>query len=91
MTNEQASPAPNAGAADLLQLGVAVRQARLARAMSQEALADRAGIHVTYLSGVERGKRNPTFSILVRIAAGLAIAPSCLVLLAEKYKGPSDE
>jgi transcriptional regulator with XRE-family HTH domain len=39
--------------------------------LSQEELADRAQIHQTYLSGVERGKRNPTITVLQRIAQAL--------------------
>lgn len=39
--------------------------------MSQEDLADRAGVHRTYISGVERGVRNPTVSVLEKIARAL--------------------
>jgi len=38
---------------------------------SQEEFADLANIHQTYLSGVERGKRNPTVTVLQRIAKAL--------------------
>jgi transcriptional regulator with XRE-family HTH domain len=41
------------------------------RGLSQEELADLANIHQTYLSGVERGKRNPTVTVLQRIAEAL--------------------
>ena len=39
-------------------LGAAVRELRLARGLTQEGLADRAGLHTTYVSDVERGRRN---------------------------------
>jgi transcriptional regulator with XRE-family HTH domain len=41
------------------------------RRLIQEELADLANIHQTYLSGVERGKRNPTVTVLQRIAEAL--------------------
>ena len=40
---------------------------------SQEELADRAAIHQTYLSGVERGRRNPSILVLERIAKALGV------------------
>lgn len=39
--------------------------------LSQEDLADRAGLDRTYLSGVERGVRNPTIEVMQKIATGL--------------------
>ena len=41
--------------------------------MSQEELADRAGIHVTYLSGVERGLRNPAIRNVRRLAQAMGV------------------
>jgi transcriptional regulator with XRE-family HTH domain len=43
----------------------------LSRGLSQEDLAHRAGIHQTYLSGVERGHCNPTVEVLDKIAKAL--------------------
>ena len=57
----------------LLALGVAVRELRAATQMSQEDLADRAGLHVTYISGIERGLRNVGFENLDRLARGLGV------------------
>ena len=37
--------------------GAHIRSLRLERGLSQEEVADRAGVHVTYLSGIERGRR----------------------------------
>lgn len=54
-------------------VGRTVRQARQRAGLSQEALADKAGIDRTYVSGVERGLRNPTVTILARLAAALGI------------------
>ena len=50
-----------------------VRSLRLARGLSQEEVARSAGIHVTYLSGVERGKRNPSLRNLRKLAGALGV------------------
>lgn len=51
--------------------GSAVRRHRELLRLSQEELADRSGIDRTYISGVERGVRNPTLDVMQRIARGL--------------------
>ena len=47
--------------------------------LSQEGLADECGLHRTYVSGVERGVRNPTVMVLEKIALALGIATSRLL------------
>lgn len=56
-----------------------VRRLRGTRGLSQEALADAAGVHVTYLSGIENGRRNATLSVLERLAKSLGVSESELV------------
>jgi transcriptional regulator with XRE-family HTH domain len=51
--------------------GQAVRRHRELLRLSQEELADRATLDRTYVSGVERGVRNPTLEVMQRIASGL--------------------
>ena len=51
--------------------GSAVRRHRELLRLSQEELAARAGIDRTYISGVERGVRNPTLELMQRIAKAL--------------------
>ena len=51
--------------------GLRLRELRSKADISQEALADRCGLDRTYISGLERGKRNPTLKI--RVANGLNI------------------
>lgn len=53
------------------RLGARVQRLRQAQGLSQEELADRADLHRTYVSGVERGVRNPTVTVLEKLAQGL--------------------
>jgi transcriptional regulator with XRE-family HTH domain len=54
-------------------VGDAVRQHRELIRLSQDELADRAAMDRTYISGIERGRRNPTVRVLQRIADALGI------------------
>jgi transcriptional regulator with XRE-family HTH domain len=65
-------------------LGQVVREARLAAGLSQEALAERAGLHRVYVSEVERGQRSPSVAVLRRLAEGLGVSGADLLALAEK-------
>ena len=56
-----------------VRVGLNVQKARRARGVSQEELAHLAKMHQTYLSGVERGKRNPSILVLDRIATALEV------------------
>jgi len=55
-------------------LGKNVRRLRLQRGLSQEKLAVDAEIDLTYLGGIERGRRNPSLMVMARIAAALSVA-----------------
>ncbi|WP_371130819.1 helix-turn-helix domain-containing protein [Phenylobacterium sp.] len=48
-----------------------MKRLREAKGWSQEELADQASIHRTYVSGVERGVRNPTVTVLEKLAIAL--------------------
>ena len=54
-------------------VGLNVRKFREQLEWSQEELADRSGIHRTYISGVERGIRNPTVAIVSILAVALGV------------------
>src|SRR5207245_6575217 len=54
-------------------LAAHIRQLRLQRGWSQEALAERAGIHRTYLGSVERAERNVAIDNICRIAWALGV------------------
>ena len=59
--------------------GEAVREFRTARGLSQERLAELAGIHRTYLGDVERGSRNIALVNMHRISAALGVPLSSLI------------
>ncbi|KAF0179104.1 MAG: DNA-binding protein [Limisphaerales bacterium] len=66
------------------RLGERVRALRKRKDWSLEELAGRAGVHVTYLSSVERGYRNPTLNVLAALASALEITLSLLLKGVEK-------
>lgn len=57
----------------LSRFGSNVRRKREAAALSQEDLAEKANLDRTYISGIERGIRNPTLLSAARVAAALKI------------------
>jgi len=61
------------------EFGKRVRIQRHRLGLSQEALADRCGVHWTFLGQVERGQRNISLHNLLKLAAGLGIDPGELV------------
>jgi len=60
-------------------LGRNVRLVRKHLRLSQEALANEAGIDRTYVSGIERGLRNPSINLLERLSAVLGVSPADLL------------
>lgn len=61
------------------KLGAAIRARRNSVALSQEALADAAGIDRSHMGKIERGERNVTLLNLCRVAAALNALPSDLL------------
>lgn len=59
--------------------GLRLRELRLARGMSQEALAHEAELDRTYVSSCERGKRNISLENIHRLAAALDVSPTKLL------------
>lgn len=66
-----------------------LRSLRLAAGISQEELADRAGLHRTYVSSVERAQRNVTLENIFALASALGVPPSELVRIKEEGESPS--
>jgi transcriptional regulator with XRE-family HTH domain len=60
-------------------LGKNVRRLRQQRRLTQEALAFEAEIDLTYVGGIERGKRNPSLLVMARIAKALSVPLSKLL------------
>ena len=63
----------------LCALGQTVAKYRQEKELSQEALAERAGLNRTYLSDIERGVRNPGIKNVARLAKALGVSTARLV------------
>jgi transcriptional regulator with XRE-family HTH domain len=70
----------------LLALGKAIRLIRTEREMSQSLLAERSGIHATWISHIESGRINPTVLNLNRLSEGLGIRLSDLAARSEELE-----
>lgn len=64
--------------------GQAIRGLRAERGLSQEALAFACDLDRTYISGIERGERNPSLTNILKIADALAVRPAALFERAER-------
>ncbi len=65
-------------------LGRVLTNYRKIAQISQEELAERAGIHRTYVSQIERGLKSPTLSVLFKISKSLNTTASCLIAEVEE-------
>lgn len=63
----------------LKALGILIRRYRMSIRISQEELGLRSHLDRTYISGLERGVRNPSLTVLVSLASGLNITVSELL------------
>ena len=68
------------------ELGKRIRTERIDKKMTQEELAERAGLHPTYIGQVERGEKSLTITSLEKIVEGLGISFSDLF---ENIKPPT--
>ncbi|MAU80513.1 MAG: transcriptional regulator [Gordonia sp.] len=59
--------------------GARIRARRNELGLSQEAAAERIGVHWTYLGQIERGQRSARVENIVRLAAGLGVSPGQLL------------
>ena len=71
--------------AGLIQFGKRITRLRQRRAMSQEELATKAGVHRTYIGMIERGEKNITILTLLRVTTALDVK------LSDLLKGFEDE
>jgi transcriptional regulator with XRE-family HTH domain len=64
---------------ELKRFGEKVRELRLKRGLSQEQLAESSGLHRTYISSLELGKRNVSLINIYALAKALGITPDKLL------------
>lgn len=70
-------------------LAAQLRRARARRNLTQEALAERIGIHPSYLGSIERGRRNVPLDTLCRLAWALRLEPHDLLRPLPDKRRPS--
>jgi transcriptional regulator with XRE-family HTH domain len=68
-------------------LASAVRQLRTEIGISQEELAYRSGVHLTWIGRLESGVANPTWATTKRVARGLGVPHATLAALGEAKDG----
>jgi transcriptional regulator with XRE-family HTH domain len=73
---------------DHAAFGNAIRHARKEIGLSQEALAELCDLDRTYISGIERGHRNPSLTNILKIAQALDARPADLLAHAEQRTPP---
>jgi transcriptional regulator with XRE-family HTH domain len=64
---------------ELVALGRRLHALRGGAGLTQEALAEAAGLHWTYVAQVERGERNLTYRNVLKLARGLGVPPAKLM------------
>lgn len=69
--------------------GEAIRQIRGEIGLSQESLAEVCDLDRTYISGIERGSRNPSLTNILKIATALGVRPADLLAGAEDLQRTS--
>jgi transcriptional regulator with XRE-family HTH domain len=71
--------------------GQTIRSIRNRRGVSQESLALQCGLDRTYISGIERGTRNPSLTNILKIATALDVRPAGLFVgIHGDPRGPGD-
>jgi transcriptional regulator with XRE-family HTH domain len=71
----------------LEKFGKHIRYLRLSQKMTQEVLAEQAGLHPTYIGGIERGERNLGLANILKISSALNVCPSALLSIFDEEAG----
>jgi transcriptional regulator with XRE-family HTH domain len=66
-----------------MQLGNAIRMVRTAKRMKQQEVADGTGCDVSYISLLETGRRDPTWSMLQKICSAMHVKLTLVIALTE--------
>lgn len=64
---------------DITKFGKALREIRLKKNLSQGDIAKKLGVHRSYISGLERGKRNPSLLTIKKMAKAIGVEPKELL------------
>ncbi len=64
---------------EITNFGKRLREARLRKKMSQGDIAKKLGVHRSYISGLERGKRNPSLLTINKMAKAIGVEPKELL------------
>jgi transcriptional regulator with XRE-family HTH domain len=70
------------------ELGLRIRSLRKRQGLTQEEMADKCGLHWTYIGGLERGERNPTLTTMQKVAEGLGVGLTELLSAKAFQEGP---
>jgi transcriptional regulator with XRE-family HTH domain len=71
--------------------GNAIREIRKRRGISQAALAEECSLDRTYISGIERGQRNPSLTNILKVAAALGTPASHILARAEQLQATGNQ
>ena len=71
--------------------GNAIREIRKRHGISQAALAEECKLDRTYISGIERGQRNPSLTNILKIAAALGTPASRILACAEQIQATGNQ
>ena len=74
-----------------LRFGASVRRLRHRLGLSQDALAERADLHRTYITGIECGARNVTLKSIEKLARALRVSTATLLLHASELSGEAPQ
>lgn len=64
---------------EIIEFGKKIREVRLKKKLSQGDVARVLGVHRTYISGLERGMRNPSLLTIKKVANALGVQPRDLI------------
>lgn len=73
------APKSNFMSNDIIKFGKALREIRLKKQLSQGDVAEKLGVHRSYISGLERGKRNPSLLTIKKMAKAIGVKPKELL------------